>query len=169
MMRIVPCCAVVWLMAASPAFGADPIGEWVTGDAQGRVKIDKCGDNLWGIVSWEKTPGRDVNNPDPAKRSRPTLGLPVLLDMHPAEPNRWEGNVYNTENGKIYDARAIVTGPDKLRIEGCVLGFLCGGDNWTRYKPLPESARNSPPLAAPLDVCSVSVGSPRTPHERRLK
>ena len=37
---------------------------------------------MWGVVAWEKQPGgRDSNNPDASKKSRPTLGMPILLDM----------------------------------------------------------------------------------------
>ena len=33
-------------------------------------------------VAWEKTPGgRDKNNPDVSKQNRPTLGMPILIDM----------------------------------------------------------------------------------------
>ena len=35
-----------------------------------------------GSVAWEKGPGRlDNNNPDVSKQNRPTLGMPILIDM----------------------------------------------------------------------------------------
>ena len=30
-------------------------------------------------------------NPDPKLRNRPTLGMPILIDMAPTKPNKWEG------------------------------------------------------------------------------
>jgi len=39
-------------------------------------------------------------------------------------------------------------GDDTLRIEGCVLGFLCGGQDWTRTKmeaPAAATPQRSPP------------------------
>lgn len=125
---------------ANPTMG--PTGEWLVENGYAHIKIDNCGESLWGVVSWEKKPGRDTNNPDPSKRDRPTLGLPILLDMKPTEANRWEGEVYNAENGKKYSSSISLGGPDTLRIEGCVLGFLCGGENWTRVKASPDAAKS---------------------------
>jgi uncharacterized protein (DUF2147 family) len=135
MRRIMP----LFLFLASttlPASAAEPpLGEWVVANGAARIKIDKCGDNLWGVISWEQRPGgRDGENPDPAKRNRPTLGMPILLHMKPTQAGRWEGEVYNAQNGKTYDSQISMAAPDKLRIEGCVLGFLCGGETWDRFK-----------------------------------
>ena len=53
--------------------------------------------------------------------------------MKPAGRNRWEGQVYNAEDGKLYTAHLTPLGRDVLRIEGCVLGgLICDGQNWTR-------------------------------------
>ena len=59
---------------------------------------------MWGAVSWEKTPGgRDKNNPDASKQSRPTLGMPILIDMKkkPGVADQWEGQVYNAKDGQL--------------------------------------------------------------------
>src|SRR5262245_37056773 len=125
---------IVFLSAAlvaltTPALAAEPIGEWLVADQTAHIKIDNCGDGLWGVVSWEKDPGgKDENNPDPSKRERPTLGLPVILNMKAkATRARWEGEIYNAENGKTYSGRISLINDDSLKIEGCVLGLLCGG------------------------------------------
>jgi len=74
-------------------------------------------------------------NPDPAKRNRSVIGMPILLDMKPtSSANRWEGEIYNAEDGKIYSGSIALNSENVLRIEGCVLGFLCGGQNWSRAK-----------------------------------
>ena len=49
------------------------------GSASRRIKIADCDGRLWGVVAWEAKPGTDVKNPDPNLRSRPTLGMPILL------------------------------------------------------------------------------------------
>jgi hypothetical protein len=98
---------------------------------------------MWGVISWEKTPGgHDDNNPDVSKRSRPTLSMPILLDMKKkAGADQWEGEVYNAKDGKLYSSTITPTGTDQLEIRGCVLGFLCGGETWTRVgPPIPVSA-----------------------------
>jgi uncharacterized protein (DUF2147 family) len=59
------------------------------------------------------------------------IGLPLFLGMHPVGPERWTGQIYNADDGKIYESHISLPGPDQLRVEGCV-GMLCGGETWTR-------------------------------------
>jgi uncharacterized protein (DUF2147 family) len=133
----------------SVAFAAEPTGEWLVADGDARIRIEKCGERYWGVVSWERKPGVDTNNPDPAKRGRPTLGMPVLLGMAPVEANRWNGQVYNSENGKTYTAHISLSGPDTLNIEGCILGgLLCGSQKWARA-PIEMPAAGSTAGAKP--------------------
>ncbi len=161
--------AAALFLSAMPASAAEPLGEWLVKDGSARIKIDHCGDGLWGVVAWEKQAGRDENNPDASKRSRPTLGLPILLDMKPAKPGRWDGEVYNAENGKTYTSNISLPSADVLRIEGCVLGFLCGGEDWTRFKAPPEATKGKGAGPAGVDVCLSVTRATGTPHERRLK
>jgi hypothetical protein len=71
--------------------------------------------------------------------------MPILLDMKKkAGADQWEGHVYNAKDGQIYSSTITPTGPDQLEIKGCVLGFLCGGETWTRVAgPIPSSPANS--------------------------
>ncbi len=144
-------------LASGPAL-ADETGDWLVADGNAQIHIENCSGALWGFVAWEKEPGgRDAQNPDPAKRDRPTLGLPILLNMQPAQnnPGRFDGEVYNAENGKTYTAHIALTDADTLRIEGCVLGFLCGGQSWTRAKP-PEA----PAAPAAAAASRMAAGKP---------
>jgi uncharacterized protein (DUF2147 family) len=138
-------CAATFLLTGS-AVAVEPTGEWRVANGDANIRIDDCDGVLWGIISWEKSPGGvDSYNPNPAARTRPTLGLHILLAMKPTKPGLWEGEVYNAENGKTYTSKLSLTSPDVLRIEGCVLGFLCGGENWTRIK----AAEAAPPQRTP--------------------
>jgi hypothetical protein len=107
---------------------------------------------MWGVVAWEKQPGgKDKNNPDVAKQSRPTLGMPILIDMKKKPgAEAWEGQVYNAKDGQLYSSTIKPVGNDQLEIQGCVLGFLCGGETWTRVgPPIPSSPTNSMAKGAP--------------------
>jgi uncharacterized protein (DUF2147 family) len=162
-----------------------PVGEWRTANGLANIRIDDCNGVLWGIISWEKEPGGvDSYNPNPAERSHPTLGLLILLAMKPTRPGLWQGEVYNPENGKTYDSRISLAAPDILKIEGCVLGFLCGGENWTRVKaaetaaPAPQRApvapqragrAKDPPPAPPPSACSGLPDSAGAAHKGGLK
>jgi hypothetical protein len=68
--------------------------------------------------------------------------MPVLLGMRADGARQWTGRIYNSEDGQTYDGHIRLTGPDTLRVEGCVFGFLCGGETWTRAATAPAVAQN---------------------------
>jgi uncharacterized protein (DUF2147 family) len=159
-------CAATFLLAG-PASAADPIGEWRVANGDANIRIDDCDGILWGIISWEKSPGFDTQNPNPAERTHPTLGLHILRAMKPTKPGLWEGEVYNAENGKTYTSKLSLSSPDVLRIEGCVLGFLCGGENWTRVKtPAPTPP---PRTGKAATACSGITDAAGAAHKGGLK
>jgi uncharacterized protein (DUF2147 family) len=131
------------LFAALPAQaqnGLDPSGIWLTQAGDARVRVSKCGAGICGVVISLRDPidpatGKpqvDDKNPNPALKKRPIIGLPLFSGMHPSGPNKWSGQIYNADDGSTYVSHVSVTGPDTLRVEGCVGGGLCGGENWTR-------------------------------------
>src|SRR5256885_5666868 len=132
---------------------ADPTGDWKVADGVANIRVAECNGSMWGAVSWEKNPGgRDKNNPDASKQNRPTLGMPILIDMKKKAgvADQWEGEVYNAKDGKLYSSTIKPVGTDQLEIQGCVLGFLCGGETWSRVAgPIPSSPANSMAKGAP--------------------
>jgi uncharacterized protein (DUF2147 family) len=197
---------VAWLMAAAGAGTAqparistpDPTGEWLVAKQVARIRIVDCDGRMWGVVAWEATPGVDRKNPDPNLRTRPTLGMPILLGMKPSQydKNKWEGEIYNSEDGHTYSANISLPDPNTLKVQGCFLGFLCGGENWSRADtpdtPTGTSSQKSPakppatrkstgtrPASSDKtagtqpesseDVCLRVVGPAGLPHERGLK
>ncbi len=147
----------------NPAFAADPTGDWRVADGVANIRVAQCNGSMWGVVSWEKTPGgRDENNPDVSKKNRPTLGMAILLDMKKkAGADQWEGQVYNAKDGQLYSSTITPVGTDQLEIRGCVLGFLCGGETWTRVgPPIPSSPVNSMAKGAP----KTTGVAPKTAH-----
>lgn len=143
------------------ALAADVTGDWRVADGVANIRVAQCNGSMWGVVAWEKTPGgRDSHNPDPAKQSRPTLAMPILIDMKKKAgvADTWEGQVYNAKDGQLYSSTIKPAGTDQLEIQGCVLGFLCGGESWTRVgPPIPSSPVNSMAKGAPKS------GAPKAP------
>ena len=153
---------MAFLGLAGPALAADPSGDWLVAEKTAVIRVAPCGNALCGNILWTKgPPGTDQHNPDPAKRNRSVIGLPILLDMKPAGSNRWEGEIYNAEDGKTYSGRIALASDNVLRIEGCVLGFLCGGENWTRAKCDETVGSVSPGRRATPAPSSPSVTSCR--------
>ena len=148
-------------MATASALAADPSGDWRVADGVAHIRVAECNGSVWGAVIWEKEPGLDEHNPDVSKRSRPTLGIPVLINMKKKPgADQWEGEVYNANDGKTYSSTIKPAGSDKLEIQGCVLGFLCGGETWTRIAgPIPPSTANSLAKATKTAVPPKTTGA----------
>ena len=71
------------------------------------VEVAPCDDRLCGKIVWFKWPNDAqglplvyLNNPDPALRSRPLLGLSILYDLGRTGERTWEdGKIYNPDDG----------------------------------------------------------------------
>ena len=119
--------------------GDEVSGVWLTQAGDARVRVSKCGGGICGVVVWLKDPinpatGKpqiDDKNPSPSLAKRPMIGLPLFSNMHSSGPNKWSGQIYNADDGNSYARNISVSGPDTLKVEGC-MGALCGGENWTR-------------------------------------
>ena len=130
------------LLAAAPAnaqAGGEISGVWLTQAGDAKVRVSKCGGGICGVVVWlrepvNSAPGKpqvDDKNPNSALAKRPMIGLALFSGMRPSGPNRWSGQIYDADDGHSYASNVSVSGPDSLRVEGCV-GVLCGGETWTR-------------------------------------
>jgi uncharacterized protein (DUF2147 family) len=166
--RTLVVCGIVFTSGLGTAFAADPTGDWKVADEVAHIRVAECNGNMWGVVAWEKTPGgRDKNNPDVSLQSRPTLGMPILLEMKKkAGAEQWEGRVYNAKDGKFYSSTIKPVGADQLEIQGCILGFLCGGETWTRVgPPIPSSPSNSMAKGLPKTGGIKTTGLPGQPAQ----
>lgn len=191
-LQLVGAASAVWLAATcavwaySPAgtLSPTPTGEWLVANKLARIRVVDCDGQMWGVVSWEMQPGVDSKNPDPTLRSRPTLGMPILLGMAQSKVNQWDGQIYNSQDGHTYSANIKLKQPDILSVQGCFLGFLCGGEDWTRVDPanapVAAPARTEPPpkknrptatVQPPTDddVCLSILGPAWLSHQRGLK
>src|ERR1700676_2118493 len=145
-------CGIFFATGLAPALASDPTGDWRVADGVANIRVAQCNGSIWGAVAWEQLPGgRDTHNPDVSKQNRPTLGMPILIDMKKKPGgDQWEGQVYNAKDGQYYSSTIKPIDPDHLEIQGCVLGFLCGGETWTRIAgPIPSSPANSMAKGAP--------------------
>ena len=146
---LLPLIAAFVISFSAPALSAGPEGLWLVKDQTGRIRIEKCGAQLWGTIAWQKTPSKDTNNPDPALKERSMLGAAILIGMRQTQSNLWEGDIYNPRNGSIYKSKMSMQG-DTLEIKGCVMGgIICGGETWTR---MAENVAGT----APKNNCAAS-------------
>ena len=95
--------------------------------------------------------------------------MPILLDMKKKPgADSWEGQVYNAKDGQTYSSSITPIDADHLEIKGCVLGFLCGGETWTRVAPpIPSSPANSMAKGAPKAAAPKTAATAPAPPRRR--
>lgn len=119
------------------AKAGEPYGTWSMGRVT--IKVTDCGGGLCGTIVGLKEPiskidGKpkvDRENPDVSKRQRPLIGLAVLIGMKPAGEGKWQGAIYNPDDGNTYSASIRVDG-DTLKVKGCVVGILCKSNSFAR-------------------------------------
>lgn len=137
--------AVVSVIALAPiligsALAGDPLGTWLAGDKKGKIHIVNCGGAVCGNLIWlaepndpaTNQPRLDDKNADPSKRTRPLLGIPIVLSMKQSGPDKWDGQVYNSRDGQTYAGSFTLTSANSAELKGCVAVVLCKSETWTR-------------------------------------
>lgn len=127
-------------------------GVWQTPD-QAQMTIEECEAGLCGklskIVITEQHTKQygvqpesiqieeltDVFNKDPGLRDRPMLGLQILTLKATDNPWRFEGEIYNPQDGNTYTGEINVKDADNIILKGCALYVLCQEQTWTRVAP----------------------------------
>lgn len=67
----------------------------------------------------EGQPVTDMNNPDPALRSVPILGMDLLADYE-RSGKKWRGEIYDPESGKTYSSNLRIDRGGDLLIRGYI-------------------------------------------------
>jgi hypothetical protein len=75
---------------------------------------------------------RDDHNPNPGKRSRALLGHQLIMGLQQNGEGRFQGLIYNAENGQSYEISLWRESTDKLKVKGCMLSFLCSTQVWVQ-------------------------------------
>jgi uncharacterized protein (DUF2147 family) len=113
-------------------------GPWATHEG-GEVMFHPCGDALCGTVTALRPADAilqplDKNNPDPALRDRPLLGLTMFTDLTADSDGKWtDGALYNSETGKTYRSKIRLNEDGTLKISGCI-SFFCKSFDWQKVK-----------------------------------
>jgi uncharacterized protein (DUF2147 family) len=129
--------------AAQAAPAADPtFGDWLTATGDGKVRVGPCAADpaqACGALVWMKPPAdappgapHDANNPNPALRARPLVGVLIISDFHREGPGRWiDGKIYDPNDGKTYKSKMSLAPDGTLKVSGCVMVF-CKAQTWTK-------------------------------------
>jgi uncharacterized protein (DUF2147 family) len=121
--------------AASAQTADDALGVWENPENHSHTEFYKCGDTVCGrivrVVDGQKT---DDKNPDPAKRSRPVVGLVIMQGAKRSGPLSWAGRLYNRADGKTYAGTLTVKSRDAVQLSGCVAAIFCKTVTFTRVR-----------------------------------
>src|SRR3979409_1657434 len=98
---------VLFALAGADMALADPSGVWLDKDG-GTLLVRPRGEGYCATIATVKPaldpdtgkPWTDKHNPDARKRSRPLVGVPVLISMKPSRPGKWSGRLYDSDSGK---------------------------------------------------------------------
>ena len=129
---------LVTLLTATPALAATSVqGRWLTPAKDSVIEIAPCGAKICGRVAKILKPAADgtstdKNNPNPALRARPILGVPILSDFTDAG-SQWSGTIYDPRNGKSYRSNVARNADGTLKVQGCI-AFFCQTQTWTAAK-----------------------------------
>ena len=127
-------------VTSGPVLASDTAtGTWRMSNGKVTVRVSQCGPGLCGtVVGLKKAhddkgrPRLDKENPDPALRARPVIGLTILSDMRPAGQSTWRGTIYNPDDGNTYSSSMQLIGPGTMKVNGCVAAVLCKSMKFVR-------------------------------------
>lgn len=118
----------------------DIVGIWLSASGEGKIQIYKEGDRYFGKLYWMKEPNGpkgnpklDNNNPDPALRNKPLLGLVILKNFR-YDDGEWSGGlIYDPKNGKEYKSYIKLKDPQTLSLRGYIgISLLGRTELWKR-------------------------------------
>jgi len=137
----------ILIMLMADLGSASPVGSWMNADRDAVIRIAPCADrpvNLCGritaILDPSEAQARDENNPTPALRARPVLGLEILNGFTPTASGWSNGAIYDPDEGRLYKGLGLrMDGPNRLVIFKPANAILFQGELgqqiWTRVEP----------------------------------
>ncbi|MBI2282921.1 MAG: DUF2147 domain-containing protein [Bacteroidetes bacterium] len=125
---------------ASASSADDIVGIWLSASGEGKIQIYKEGDLYFGKLYWMKEPNGprgnpklDSNNPDPALRNRPLLGLVILKNFRYNDGEWNGGHIYDPKNGKEYKSYIRLKDAQTLSLRGYIgISLLGRTELWKR-------------------------------------
>lgn len=128
------------------------LGEWWTEGHEGRIRFTRDRDGTYRGTTSCCIPAKakpedlkDIHNPKPEQRSRPTMGLTIIWKLNYDDGEYTGGYVYNPRDGKTYRFKVKVIDRETVQIRGYMgIPLLGQSQVWKRYHevaPATASAR----------------------------
>ena len=135
---ILPLCAWLCLSSFAPGhpiamevekYGQSALaGTWLKEDNAFKVRIDQRAERFFGKIIWmernhwaDGSQKKDHLNPNPKLRSRPYIGIPVVLGLKYDGEDSWnDGKIYDPESGKTYDCRITLLNRNRVDVRAYI-------------------------------------------------
>ena len=118
------------MLAAAPAAGQSPLeGLWRTPKGTATVRIAPCGQQLCGRMI---DASRQVRRKAKKQGAPNIVGKTVLNGIQPIGPNRWKSQVFVPRLGRHVGGKLVLSGQDRLTVQGCIVGLICKSQAWYR-------------------------------------
>ncbi len=105
------------------AQAAEPYGTWVRPSTGTQVSFYACGGKLCARIVAVK---------DEARKKE--IGTVIMKGAAKTGENKWEGDLLDTDSGKIYSGVVTLESASALNLKGCVAMVLCRGETWSKVK-----------------------------------
>ena len=139
MPRLVVSLAIVMAMSTShlasahqsaPPAAAQARSVWINPYNSVKVEIGSCGANLCGWVIWANSEAQQEARDGGTAN---LIGTELLQNYHSTGANSWQGRVFVPDMGRSYYSTISKTGPDTLKVSGCIFGgLICRSQTWHR-------------------------------------
>jgi len=118
------------MLAAAPAAAKSPLeGLWRTPKGTATVRIAPCGRQLCGRMI---DASRQVKRKAKKQGAPNIVGKIVLNSIQPVGPNRWKSQVFVPRLGRHVGGKLLLSGQDRLTVQGCIAGLICKSQDWHR-------------------------------------
>ncbi len=181
-----PVIGVTAFLGAVPASALSPqdvYGVWRHPDNGSLIQIYPCDGAICAKVMSVADPNRkDVNNPDPALRDRPIVGIVIWRHAKETARLQWSGSAYNPLDGATHYGTLHLTGDTALVVASCNLNVMpCFERTWTKVSPETAKAISTlvsqpqvdpPKVAQPKEAPTVEtriVAKPKLPSAHKAK
>ena len=114
-------CAMIGFAGAADA--AEPYGAWPRPSTGSQVRFYDCGGKLCAKVVAVKEAAR-----------KGEVGKSILHGAVKSGENTWKGDLTDAGTGKVYAGTVTLQGTGALSLQGCIGGFLCESETWTKVK-----------------------------------
>ncbi len=102
--------------------------EWRNPSNSVHIRITPCGDRVCGTVIWAS----DKAKADARKGGTDKLvGANLFREFHEVAPGKYKGRVFVPDMNRTFSGQMRIEG-DSMIGKGCVLGFICKSQTWTR-------------------------------------